>query len=533
MMNFQHWLPYLAPPAVGAVIGYFTNYLAIRMLFRPLTEKRIFGLRLPLTPGIIPAKRRELARNIGRMVGDHLLTREVIVARLQARDFQDGLYMAIARRFQAVFERDLGPPAALLPADFQPDLERLARYSRHYLYGLVDRLLESEAAGSLVTDLTAKFVNQALGESLSSLVRPEAYAVFRLRLRDALGGWLASETVQGWLRRELEQGFSRLLSSPKPLAQVIPADLQELLLNQLRQELPDLMASLSRLLYDPNIRQRIKQRIRNTIANYISKMGFWKKLLTSWALPEETLARKVDELVDAAGEDIAAALQQPRVQERVLQVLEERLAAFLAVPVNELARKVSYQKLAGTRDYLIDKIVALLGRAETADRGFALFEQLLARFNERPFGQLAAELGFPALEEKLAAALGDRLLRFLRRRQVKKELADRLHRLLLEYCYQVPLGKLSLKIPYEVLEKTIMLVYRRTCDLLEAELPQLTDRIDIPRVVEERINVLPVIQVEALLMDIMKEHFTYINIFGGLLGALIGAIQVLFMLYLY
>jgi len=34
-------------------------------------------------------------------------------------------------------------------------------------------------------------------------------------------------------------------------------------------------------------------------------------------------------------------------------------------------------------------------------------------------------------------------------------------------------------------------------------------------------------------MDIMKEHFTYINIFGGVLGALIGGFQVLFMYYFY
>ncbi len=532
-MDFSTLLPYLAPPAVGAVIGYFTNYLAIRMLFRPLTEKRIFGLRLPLTPGIIPAKRRELAKNIGRMVGDHLLTREVIVARLQARDFQDGLYLAIARRFQAVFERELEAPAALLPEEFAPDLERLVRYSRHYLFGLVDRLLENEETERLVSGLTARFVEQGLEANLAAVVKPEAYAVFRLRLRDTLGSWLNSPMVREWLRRELEQGFSRFLGSSKPLAKLIPGDLQELLLNQLRQELPDLMAALSRLLYDPNIRQRIKKRIRGTIANYISKMGFWKKLLTSWALPEDVLAAKIDELVDAAGEDIAAALQQPRVQERVLQVLEERLTAFLAIPVNELAKKVSYRKLAGTRDYLVGKIVAQLEKAETVERGFALLEQLLTRFNDRTFGQLAADLGLDSLEERLAAGLSGKLLHFLRRKQVKREIANRFHRLLRHYFYEVPLGKLSLKIPYEVLEKSITFVYLRTCDLLEAELPQLTDRIDIPRVVEERINVLPVIQVEALLMDIMKEHFTYINIFGGLLGGLLGAVQVLFMLYMY
>ncbi|MBN2706176.1 MAG: DUF445 family protein, partial [Deltaproteobacteria bacterium] len=42
------WLPFVMPPLFGAVIGYFTNYLAIRMLFRPLRKKYILGLPLPL-----------------------------------------------------------------------------------------------------------------------------------------------------------------------------------------------------------------------------------------------------------------------------------------------------------------------------------------------------------------------------------------------------------------------------------------------------------------------------------------------------
>ena len=45
---------YIIPPLVGGVIGYVTNDIAIRMLFRPHTAKHIMGWRIPFTPGIIP-----------------------------------------------------------------------------------------------------------------------------------------------------------------------------------------------------------------------------------------------------------------------------------------------------------------------------------------------------------------------------------------------------------------------------------------------------------------------------------------------
>ena len=59
-------LPWLAPPILGAVIGYVTNRIAIQMLFRPRTGKRILGFHVPFTPGIIPKNRNELAASIAR-----------------------------------------------------------------------------------------------------------------------------------------------------------------------------------------------------------------------------------------------------------------------------------------------------------------------------------------------------------------------------------------------------------------------------------------------------------------------------------
>ena len=58
----------LAGPLIGAVIGYITNYIAIKMLFRPLEAKYIFGVRIPFTPGIIPRRKPQLATALGKAV---------------------------------------------------------------------------------------------------------------------------------------------------------------------------------------------------------------------------------------------------------------------------------------------------------------------------------------------------------------------------------------------------------------------------------------------------------------------------------
>ncbi len=63
--------------AIGAIIGGFTNHIAIKMLFRPLEPKYIGSWRLPFTPGIIPRRRADIATQLGNTVVTYLLTPEM------------------------------------------------------------------------------------------------------------------------------------------------------------------------------------------------------------------------------------------------------------------------------------------------------------------------------------------------------------------------------------------------------------------------------------------------------------------------
>ncbi|WP_416722774.1 DUF445 domain-containing protein [Bacillus stercoris] len=67
---------------IGAAIGAVTNHLAIQMLFRPYKAYYLFGKRVPFTPGLIPRRRDELAKQMGLVVVNHLLTPEGIKKRL-------------------------------------------------------------------------------------------------------------------------------------------------------------------------------------------------------------------------------------------------------------------------------------------------------------------------------------------------------------------------------------------------------------------------------------------------------------------
>jgi uncharacterized membrane protein YheB (UPF0754 family) len=67
------WI-YVAPPVAGAIIGYFTNDIAIKMLFRPYKAIYIGKRQLPFTPGLIPRNQARLALRIADTIMGSLLT---------------------------------------------------------------------------------------------------------------------------------------------------------------------------------------------------------------------------------------------------------------------------------------------------------------------------------------------------------------------------------------------------------------------------------------------------------------------------
>lgn len=69
---------------IGAFIGAMTNFIAIRMLFRPHQPIFIGKWQLPFTPGLIPKRRDEIAHQLGNIVVDHLLTANGLTKKIKS-----------------------------------------------------------------------------------------------------------------------------------------------------------------------------------------------------------------------------------------------------------------------------------------------------------------------------------------------------------------------------------------------------------------------------------------------------------------
>jgi uncharacterized membrane protein YheB (UPF0754 family) len=81
-----------AIPFISAAIGWFTNYVAIKMLFYPREEKDFGLFKLH---GIFPKRKPVLAERLGRIVANDLLSPKVLKERIDNEDNRGKLKSAI------------------------------------------------------------------------------------------------------------------------------------------------------------------------------------------------------------------------------------------------------------------------------------------------------------------------------------------------------------------------------------------------------------------------------------------------------
>ena len=96
----------LSGPLIGSVIGYCTNYIAVKMLFRPLYPVKLGKYTLPFTPGVIPKRKNELAKALGTMVGNNLVTKEDLEKALLSDGMKESIAEGIIKYLMSQSEDD-------------------------------------------------------------------------------------------------------------------------------------------------------------------------------------------------------------------------------------------------------------------------------------------------------------------------------------------------------------------------------------------------------------------------------------------
>ena len=519
---------YAGPPVIGAFIGYLTNKIAIRMLFRPLKPWYVFGLRVPMTPGVIPSKRKLLADNIGEMVGSHLLTSRDIGTALSEEPFQEHLHTIVDARVREILSRDYGPVITMLPRRFQAYFKISVRTVKYRLRDEVHRYVESrrfeQAVSVLVADQLAAMGHRRLNELLPARDRAAIYAFIDRLIMDLLQG----PGVEKWLATYLARRFDQVAEEGGTLADYLPEPCVQFLISAIQQQSPRILKKLSTMIAEPAVRERIIHAVRDGVDHFLDRLGPVGAMARGF-LDMETLEAKIREYLLDKEDEIILWLQEPELQERLAVILVEQTERLLHKPLARFRARLDdaqYQMICRQVAVQILGVLRSRGVAETLSTMIRTTMEERLGHGEQELVQVMEQL-FPDQDMgRLHRFLTGEAVALVRSRTVRR-LLDRLVNTMVDSLVERPVGVLHRLMPQSIRTGITEYVILTANRMLLKEVPGLVESLNIRRLVADKVNSLDLLRLERLLLSIMEEQFKYINLFGALLGFLIGLINLL------
>lgn len=523
-------LPYAAPPLLGAFIGYLTNKVAIKMLFRPLAAKYVFGVRVPMTPGVIPSKRADLAINIGEMVGTHLLTSKEITGALEKESFQETLYALIESRGEVFLGKDLGPVSEIVPSRYHSYYSVAEQAVVDQAQKSIHAFIDSDSFQTILKDSINEQFERLLATDLQSFLpgqdRESAYRF----LETSLGRMLASPSMNDWVESFVQQKIYASLSQEKSLTDVLPQSMQDLLVSSIESQTPQLLEKLAGILSEPDIRDRLVVGVRKGVESFVQGLGPMAAMVTGFLTPE-VVEGKVREYLVEKEDEITAALKNEEIQKRVAITLRERSQAFLETPLSTIIGENNDDMVDGLCKNLAEQLTALLQEPETTSAFASMIRDNIETHidgGKLPLGEIlfdfVGEDGVKRGENWLLSEVTEML-----RAQKTRKTLDTMVETLLNGLLNKRIGRLSRILPASVREGIYDSLRRVSSNMLAVEVPGLVDSLNIQKIVKDKVDSLDLMRLERLLLSIMEEQFKYINLFGGLLGFLIGCLNLFFL----
>lgn len=515
-----------APPVLGAFIGYMTNYVAIKMLFRPLRPWKVLGIRVPMTPGVIPSKRHMLAENIGEMVGEHLLTSHDVGQAINGKRFQQGLQELITNRVDFLLQKDLGPITTVIPKRFKAYFRASTRILRlrfiNHLHAYLDSDSFATTMNSAVNNQLGDFLKRDLDAILPGDNQDHFYAFIEKTIEDVLSG----PGVKEWISSQVQQKIDSILDQDRSFNDLIPPELSTLILERLEQEAPALIDKFAKLLEEPDMQEKITSTICTAIGNFTSSLGPLAAMMSSF-ISADTIRSKVSGYLDEKGDEIGKWLSDESVQKEVARLLREKAGEFLATPLSSLIKDIDRGKIESLTEDVSAKFSDLLSKPGTAKSVTTLLKSVLSSQTERPLRDIISDLFGPDAEKNGQDWVASEVTTIFRSNKVKQLLNDMVVELVEKKLLAKPIGPLADLIPKEVQRSFADYVLQQVNDLLVKEVPGLVDSLNIRRIVKRKVDSLDLLRLEGLLMSIMQEQFKYINLFGALLGFMIGLLNLL------
>ena len=465
----------LTTPLVAGVVGYITNKIAIKMLFRPY-EPKWYTLGWQ---GIVPKTRPKLAVKISEIVGQKLLAHDDFLYALENNDIKTKIHSIIADKLKSLNAKDI--------------------HAVIRLSSLEDKIIDNKDTINNILNNTAIsvvdiFLNRQI--NINNFREPVFQLVKNFNLEKAIDN-------------QLENTINSFLSEDKTLQDILPQDILNRKNDLVEYLTITIMANIRRLGKNDMIKAVLAQKVVNFKDSMLSSatgMDVLKAGFINLFLSNEKIEQIVENELPHITEDLST---NPVIYKNIYKTIEDEIDNLLKKPVNEVMVKLGFSDNHDIVLYIKNHFVT---NTNILDKVSALILDKLYQYSNLSIKEILVLLNID-------------IYKF-----IKIDVMDILNAENYKTMKSNMINKFTAFISSNY-NKIADVITEVAVKLIKSNLKYALNAVNIEKIVKDKINALPLPEVENILFSFMKEHFKWINILGFFIGFVIGLTQALIVFF--
>ena len=499
-----HIMPYIMGALIGAVIGYFTNWLAIKMLFKPHTEKKIAGIKVPFTPGLIPKEKTRIAKSVAASVGEHLINQESIGNTLNKPEVKEKIKLAINEKTMQILNKEGSLENRLkdiLKDSYTVKEEKIE--SKIYIKAI--EVIEDTERQNKLSDYATKFIFSKLDEKPDFIIKC-IENVDMTSIFEKISMNLESEEGTEFIAEKVDKILDGLEENDRTIKSYVPEKAFLVIEKIIYNNKENISASIMEILYSDEVSEKIKSTIMKDV------LGGFGPLLGMFG----GTGAIYDKLVNAVGK----ALKDEENQKALCGHLVDYVHKASENKVSKLAKEIPVGTSVDIAVTLSGKIAAIIKDTDNVDKfkekivgfisEFASYTELLKKFDKN------YKVKIESLIKKaiITMASGEDI-----KLGIKKTISAAKIELL---SYDISKDE---ETKLEIISSVNEIYAIKYDDFVSNDLKGVLEVMNIETIVEEQINAFETDEAEKMILDIADKELGAITWLGALLGGVLGILS--------
>jgi uncharacterized membrane protein YheB (UPF0754 family) len=505
------------------VHGYGAAWLAIWMLFHPYKPVKLLGLTI-WPQGMIPRQRERLAQSIGNAVGNELVSQETVFNAL----FETSFFQRKIEDFVETYTTDVLStvyPSFLeaLPSHVRgPVLDTIASL-QYRVAEYLAAMLKSEQTAEAIEKFVDRQVDNLLTHQIGDTLDDGLFYDIVHFVEDRFRRLVNEDGLEDKVRLFVSDRIDELTRSNATLSDTFTPESVEFIKERIDQQVPPIVHHLADIATSQNTRKQIAALIKLEVDEYYQQLSLFKKIFIS----RDRIYREVDDLVNKnLPRRVEDYLRGPAFEQEAESFLNTTIDNVMARPLNELVGQIETGKLEMLKSQIAKSVLDLIRSPELATSVSSYLTDALEQLRPHTLGS-ALEHVNPDSKASAKQFLTRSLLRLLGREDTARTI-NLIMNSQIEHLLVAPIGKLSDHVSKSSVERAGAALVERITAAARERLPAAIAEFDVGGLVHKKVSDYPTEKLEALVLSVASHHLKTIELFGAIIGFVIGVGQALY-----